>query len=60
MARINWKKYGLVTFSLPLVILIIMITSMAEYVTPFDPYFLDVMVMLEGPSVTLDGDRRVR
>jgi len=50
MKRINWKKYGLAIFSLPFVVLIIMIASLAEYVTPFDPYFLDVMVMLEGPS----------
>ena len=50
MKRINWKKYGLATFSLPFVVLIIVIASLAEYVTPFDPYFLDVMVMLEGPS----------
>ena len=32
-----------------------MIASMAEYVAPFDPYFLDVMVMLEGPSGALMG-----
>lgn len=50
MKRINWKKYGLAIFSLPFVVLIIMIAFLAEYVTPFDPYFLDVMVMLEGPS----------
>ncbi len=50
MKRINWKKYGLAIFSLPFVVLIIMIASLAEYVMPFDPYFLDVMVMLEGPS----------
>ena len=50
MKRINWKKYGLAFFSLPFVVLIIMVASLAEYVMPFDPYFLDVMVMLEGPS----------
>jgi len=50
MKRINWKKYGLAIFSLPFVVLIIMIAFLAEYVTPFDPYFLDFMVMLEGPS----------
>ena len=50
MKRINWKKYGLAIFSLPFVVLIIIIASLAEYLTPFDPYFLDVMVMLEGPS----------
>ena len=50
MKRINWKKYGLAIFSLPFVVLIIMIASLVEYVMPFDPYFLDVMVMLEGPS----------
>jgi ABC-type dipeptide/oligopeptide/nickel transport system permease subunit len=48
--NINWSKYGLVIFTLPLISLIVLSASLANFVAPYDPYALDVMVMLEGPT----------
>lgn len=48
--NINWSKYGLVIFTLPLISLIVLSASLANFVAPYDPYTLDVMVMLEGPT----------
>jgi peptide/nickel transport system permease protein len=48
--NINWSKYGLVISTLPLISLIVLSASLANFVAPYDPYALDVMVMLEGPT----------
>ena len=48
--NINWSKYGLVIFTIPLISLIVLSASLANFVAPYDPYALDVMVMLEGPT----------
>jgi ABC-type dipeptide/oligopeptide/nickel transport system permease subunit len=50
LKNINWSKYGLVIFTLPLISLIVLSASLANFVAPYDPYALDVMVMLEGPT----------
>jgi ABC-type dipeptide/oligopeptide/nickel transport system permease subunit len=50
LRNINWSKYGLVIFTIPLISLIVLSASLANFVAPYDPYALDVMVMLEGPT----------
>ena len=50
MGRINWRKYGLLIFSLPVVVLLFCASAFSSFLAPYDPYYLDVMDMLEGPS----------
>ena len=50
MGRINWRKYGLLIFSLPVVVLLFCASAFSSFLAPYDPYYLDVMSMLEGPS----------
>ena len=50
MGRINWRKYGLLIFSLPVVVLLFCASAFSSFLAPYDPYYLDVMHMLEGPS----------
>ena len=50
MERINWRKYGLLIFSLPVVVLLFCASAFSSFLAPYDPYYLDVMYMLEGPS----------
>ena len=53
MKRINWKKYGLAIFSLPFVVLIIMIASMAEYVRPLIRIFLMSWLCWKGHLINI-------
>ena len=50
MGRINWRKYGLLIFSLPVVVILFCASAFSSLLAPYDPYYLDVMYMLEGPS----------
>ena len=50
LRRINWRRYGLVIVTLPVVILVFIASAFAPVIAPYDPYALDVLVMLEGPS----------
>ncbi len=50
MRAINWRKYGLLIGSLPVVALVFGASAFSGYLAPYDPYHLDVLTMLEGPS----------
>ncbi len=50
MGRINWHKYGLLIFSLPVVVILFCASAFSSLLAPYDPYYLDVMYMLESPS----------
>jgi peptide/nickel transport system permease protein len=52
LTSFNWRRYGLVAVTLPVVALIFLLAALAPWVAPFDPYALDVMVMLEEPGAT--------
>ena len=52
MGRINWRKYGLLMFSVPMVVLLFCASAFSSWIAPYDPYYLDVLYMLEGPSGT--------
>ena len=47
---INWRKYGLLIGSLPVVATIFAASAYSGLLVPHDPYYLDVLYMLEGPS----------
>ena len=51
LRRVNWRRYGLVIATLPAVFLVFLASALAPVIAPYDPYALDVLVMLEGPSV---------
>ena len=46
----NWRRYGLVALTLPVVVLVFLASAAAPLIAPYDPYALDVMVMLNGPT----------
>ena len=48
--RFNWRRYGLVAVTLPVVLLVFALSALAHRIAPYDPYTLDVLVMLQGPS----------
>jgi len=50
MGRINWRKYGVLIFSVPMVVLLFCASAFSSWIAPYDPYYLDVLYMLEGPS----------
>ena len=50
IARFNWRRYGLVVITLPVVVLVFAVSALAPVVAPYDPYALDVLVMLQGPT----------
>ena len=50
LRRVNWQRYGLVIATLPVVVLVFIASALAPVLAPYDPYALDVLVMLEGPS----------
>jgi peptide/nickel transport system permease protein len=50
LAQFNWRRFGLVAMTLPVVVLIFAASALAPLIAPYDPYALDVMVMLQGPS----------
>ena len=50
MGRINWRKYGLLIFSLPVVVILFCASAFSSLLAPYEPYYLDVMYMLESPS----------
>ncbi len=50
LRRVNWRRYGLVIATLPVVFLVFLASAFAPVLAPYDPYALDVLVMLEGPS----------
>ncbi len=47
---INWRKFGLLIGSLPVVATIFAASAFSGLLVPHDPYYLDVLYMLEGPS----------
>lgn len=49
-AHFNWRRYGLVAITLPVVALVFIASATAPVIAPYDPYELDVLVMLEGPT----------
>ena len=51
LARFNWRRYGLVAVTLPVVTVIFIAAAFAPLIEPYDPYALDVLVMLNAPSV---------
>ncbi len=52
LRQFNWRRYGLVAATLPAVALVFLMSAFAPILAPYDPYALDVMVMLQGPSDT--------
>ena len=46
----NWRRYGLVAVTVPIVAVVFLAAALAPWVAPYDPYALDVMVMLEEPG----------
>ena len=50
MERLNWRRYGLVVVTLPVVVLVFLVSAFAPHIAPYDPYELDVLVMLQGPG----------
>jgi len=50
LRRFNWRRYGLVVATLPVVTLVFLASALAPDLAPYDPYELDVLVMLEGPT----------
>lgn len=51
LAGFNWRRFGLVSTTLPVVALVFLLAGLAPWIAPYDPYALDVMVMLEPPSI---------
>ena len=52
LAQFNWRRYGLVAVTLPIVVMIFVISAFAPVIAPYDPFALDVLVMLQGPTNT--------
>lgn len=50
LSNFNWRRYGLVAVTLPVVVLVCAVSALAPLIAPNDPYALDVLVMLQGPS----------
>ncbi len=50
LSNFNWRRYGLVAVTLPVVVLVFAVSALAPLIAPYDPYALDVLVMLQGPS----------
>ena len=50
LSRFNWRRYGLVALTLPVVSIIILAAILAPVIAPYDHYSLDVMAMLQGPT----------
>lgn len=50
LARLNWRRYGLVVLTLPVVVLILATALLADFIVPYDPYEIDVLLMLNGPT----------
>ncbi len=48
--RLNWRRYGLVAVTLPVVAMVFLAAALAPFIAPYDPFELDVLVMLQGPS----------
>ena len=48
--RMNWRRYGLVAVTLPVVAAVFLVSALAPWIAPYDPYELDVLVMLQGPG----------
>ena len=51
LAGFNRRRFGLVAITLPVVALVFLLAGLAPWIAPYDPYALDVMVMLEPPSI---------
>lgn len=52
LPTLNWRRFGLVVLTLPVVSVIILAAVLAPFIAPYDPYSLDVMAMLHGPTAT--------
>ena len=52
LAQFNWRRYGLVAVTLPIVAIVFIISAFAPVIAPYDPFALDVLVMLQGPTNT--------
>lgn len=50
LGRFNWRRYGLVVVTLPVVVLLFVVAALAPVVAPYDPFALDVLVMLQEPT----------
>lgn len=50
LAGFNWRRYGLVAVTLPIVVMVFIISAFAPVIAPYDPFALDVLVMLQGPT----------
>ena len=51
LAGFNRRRFGLVAITLPVVALVFLLAGLAPWIAPYEPYALDVMVMLEPPSI---------
>ncbi len=52
LTQFNWRRYGLVAVTLPIVAIVFIISAFAPVIAPYDPFALDVLVMLQGPTNT--------
>ena len=52
LTQFNWRRYGLVAVTLPFVVMVFIISAFAPVIAPYDPFALDVLVMLQGPTNT--------
>lgn len=52
LTNFNWRRYGLVVFTIPVVLIIFIVAGLAPLIVPYSPYELDVMVMLQGPTAS--------
>jgi peptide/nickel transport system permease protein len=52
MTDFNWRRYGLVAGTAPVIVIILVTAGLAPLIVPYSPYDLDVMVMLQGPTAS--------
>jgi peptide/nickel transport system permease protein len=52
LTNFNWRRYGLVAVTIPVVLIIFVVAGLAPLIIPYSPYELDVMVMLQGPTAS--------
>lgn len=49
---INWSRFGLLALGGAIVLVVLASAVAAPSLAPYDPYSLDVMIMLQGPTLT--------
>lgn len=50
-ATVNWSRFGLLALGGAIVLVVLASAVAAPILAPYDPYSLDVMIMLQGPTL---------